>query len=138
MVIINGVNILRKINALVSGISFIASLAFFLIANLMGSMELVIYSAILTVIALYLTLSNINVNNIIGTTFGFILSYLGVNFFMKGPALVITTILCLAMPIFNLLYIAYKRIARGTIISVRDAEHVFLKMQQKGMKIMIL
>lgn len=132
MVVVNGMNLLRKVDMLVSGISLISSLAFFVIALTISHIQLTVYSVMLVAIATYLTLTNTHVNNIIGLTFGYILAYLGATFLMKGPALVITGILAFALPIFNVVYILYKRLARGTIITIRDDEHVFHKMKQKG------
>ncbi|MCQ2749212.1 MAG: hypothetical protein MJ246_04350 [Clostridia bacterium] len=105
LIIVNGMNVLRKIDKLVSGISFITSLSFFLLSLLLGNSEFTCYALILCTISLFLTLFNVHVNNIIGLSFGFILAYLGLNYLTAGPTLIITAIVSLSMPIFNLIYV---------------------------------
>lgn len=131
-VIVNGFNILRKLDKLVSGIGLIASFAFLATVLLSGNLELIVFAGILTGVSLYLTLSSVNINNIMGMSFGFILAYISIACSAKSQALLVVSILYLSLPIFNLLYVLYKRIKKGTIVSVRDQEHVFLKMADKG------
>lgn len=130
--VINGVNILRKLDLLVPGISLIASVSFIFTTLLTGNYELISLAAIIVANSLILTLCNVKVNNIIGLTLGYILGYISIGCQVQNSILLIVAVLILGLPIFNLCYVVIKRLKKGTIISVRDQEHVFLKMAEKG------
>ncbi len=124
------VQAMRKESRMTSGMVVLMASGILLLSFIGKDSSLTIYSSFMLGISLVMFLLSVHVTNIAGLTIGYALAAFLHPFLAPHINTWRSIFIILSLPLFNLLYVAIRRMIRGTVLAVKDNEDIWIKLKE--------